>query len=78
MRNEIKNPGCGGGRKPGETSEVKQMSLSEHIKVFAKSQYFRRLVVRAIEDFIILFLLFAAVWSLAFVAGGALKILGVG
>lgn len=38
----------------------------------------RNLVVRAIEDFIILFLMFAAVWSLAYVCGGVFKLLGVG
>ena len=38
----------------------------------------RNLVVRAIEDFIVLFLMFAAVWSLACVCGAAFKLLGVG
>ena len=40
--------------------------------------YFRRLVVRAIEDALVLLLMGAAIWSLCFVVGGALNLLGVG
>lgn len=54
------------------------MPLTQFIKNAVKSQYFRRAVVRAIEDFIILFLMIAAVWSLAYVASGVFKTLGVG
>jgi hypothetical protein len=53
------------------------MSLSQFIKRAAKSQYFRQLIVRAVEDFIILFLGFAAIWSLCHVVSGVLRLLGV-
>ena len=46
-------------------------------KIMKISRKNKDLIVRAIEDAIIMFLLFAAVWSLAFVASGVLKILGV-
>lgn len=53
------------------------MPTKDFITRLYHSQYFRNLIVRAIEDGIILFLLFAAVWSLAHVVGGIFRILGV-
>lgn len=40
--------------------------------------YLRNIIVRVIEDAIVLLMMIAAVWSLAYVCGGALKLLGVG
>lgn len=54
------------------------MPLTQFIKNAVKSQYFRRTVVRAIEDFIILFVGAAAIWSLCHVVSGVFKMLGVG
>lgn len=54
------------------------MSLTQFIKRAAKSQYFRRLVVRAIEDAIILFLGGVAIWAICWVITGIFKVLGVG
>lgn len=79
MKNEKQKPAsqyqCAAGKT--RQSEDHHMSFSNCIRNLMKNQYFRRLVVRAIEDFIVLFMLFAAIWSLAFVVSGALKILGV-
>ena len=44
----------------------------------ADKPYYRRLIVCAIEDGIVLFLLFAACRSLAWAVGGILDKLGVG
>lgn len=54
------------------------MSLTQFIKRAAKSQYFRWLVVRAIEDAIILFLGGVAIWAICWVITGIFKVLGVG
>ena len=54
------------------------MPLTQFIKNAVKSQYFRRVVVRAIEDFIIIFVGAAALWSLCHVVSGILRALGVG
>lgn len=80
MRNRTKKSRLRWGPHTGEkTSRLEVfMSLSKSIKKFAKSQYFRRLVVRAIEDFIIVFLLYASIWSVCYVVGGIFKLLGVG
>lgn len=40
--------------------------------------YYRRLIVRAIEDGLVLFLMGAAIWSLCYVVGGVFDALGVG
>ena len=53
------------------------MSLGNFIRNMAKSQYFRQLIVRAVEDFIILFIGFAAIWSLCHVVSGVFRLLGV-
>lgn len=54
------------------------MSLSKFIKKAAKSQYFRALVVRAIEDAILLFGLGVGIWTIMALASAALRMLGVG
>ena len=55
------------------------MLLSDFITKCRNSKaYFRGLVVRAIEDAIILFLGGAAIWSLCWVVGHAFNIMGVG
>ena len=54
------------------------MSLTQFIRRAAKSQYFRALVVRAIEDACILMMLGVGIWTVCAVAGAALKWLGVG
>ena len=54
------------------------MSLSQFItKCRECKSYYRGLIVRAVEDFIILFIMGVAVWSLAWVIGGVLKLMGV-
>lgn len=53
------------------------MSLSNFIKNAAKSQYFRQLIVRVIEDAIVLFVGMAAIWSLCHVVNGVFRLLGV-
>ena len=54
------------------------MSFTEFITKCRDSKaYFRGLIIRAIEDGIVLFLLFAAVWSLAHVVSGIFRLLGV-
>ena len=54
------------------------MSLIQFItKIKGCKSYYRGLIVRAIEDFIILFLMGVTVWSLAWVIGGVLKLMGV-
>lgn len=53
------------------------MSLTNFIRNTTKSQYFRRLVVRAIEDAIVLFLIFLAVWAVCAFASAVLGSMGV-
>ena len=54
------------------------MSLSQFTTKCRESKsYFRGLVVRAIEDAIILFIGGVAIWSLCWVVSGVLKMLGV-
>ena len=79
-RSEIKNPGSRYQHEPGQTLKIgeDQMSLSNFIKRAAKSQYFRQLVVRAIEDAIVLFMLGVGIWTVCTVAGGILRLMGVG
>ncbi len=54
------------------------MSLSNFIKRAAKSQYFRQLIVRAIEDAVILFMLGVGVATVCVIVGGLLRLMGVG
>jgi len=54
------------------------MSLSKFIKNAAKSQYFRALIVRAIEDAVILFMLCIGIAVVCTVVGGVFRLLGVG
>ena len=54
------------------------MSLSNFItKCRASKAYFRGLVVRAIEDAIILFLGGVAIWAICWLVGGIFRALGV-
>jgi len=54
------------------------MSLSQFIRRAAKSQYFRQLVVRAIEDAVVLLMLGIGIWLVCTVVGGIFRLLGVG
>lgn len=54
------------------------MSLSNLIKRAAKSQYFRRLIVRAIEDALVLLLMGACIWVIAYLLSEILQKMGVG
>ena len=54
------------------------MSLCDYIKRMSKSQYFRKLVVRAVEDACILLVLTIGIWIVCALAGWALALLGVG
>lgn len=54
------------------------MPLSQFIRRAAKSQYFRALVVRAIEDAIVLFLMGVGIWAICWLAGEILQKMGVG
>lgn len=54
------------------------MSLSNFIKNAAKSQYVRALIVRAIEDAVILLTLVIGIWLVCTVVGGIFRLLGVG
>ena len=54
------------------------MSLTQFIRKAARSQYFRRLVVRAIEDAVILLMMVVGIWLICTVVGGVFKLLGVG
>lgn len=75
-----KTPACAGTQDRESRTESGNilMLLSNVIKNLSRSQYFRRLVVRAIEDFIIVFLIYAAIWSVCYVVGGIFNLLGVG
>lgn len=53
------------------------MSLSNFIRNVTKSQYFRSLVVRAIEDAIILFCIGIGIAVVCTVVGGVFRLLGV-
>lgn len=53
------------------------MSLTQFIKRAAKSQYVRQLVVRAIEDAVILLTLVIGIWLVCTVVGGVFRLLGV-
>ncbi len=53
------------------------MSLTQFIKRAAKSQYFRQLVVRAIEDAVVLFMLGIGIWALCAFAEAVLGSMGV-
>ena len=53
------------------------MSLSNFIRNATKSQYFRQLVVRAIEDAIILFCIGVGIAVICVVVGGVFRLLGV-
>ena len=54
------------------------MSLSQFIRRAAKSQYFRQLVVRAIEDAIVLLVLCIGIWLVCAAVGVVFRLLGVG
>ena len=54
------------------------MSLSKLIKNAAKSQYFRALIVRAIEDAVVLFCIGVGIAVVCVVVGGVFRLLGVG
>jgi hypothetical protein len=54
------------------------MSLTQFIKRAAKSQYVRQLVVRAIEDAIVLFCIGIGIAVVCTVVGGIFRLLGVG
>jgi len=53
------------------------MSLTQFIRRAAKSQYFRSLIVRAIEDAIVLLVLCIGIWLTCTVVGGVFRLLGV-
>ena len=54
------------------------MSLHYIITKFRDcKQYRRQLVIRAIEDGIILFLMGVGIWAVCWIIGGVLRILGV-
>ena len=53
------------------------MSLSNFIRRAAKSQYFRQLIVRAIEDAIVLFCIGVGIAVVCVVVGGVFRLLGV-
>ena len=53
------------------------MSLSNFIKRAAKSQYFRSLIIRAIEDAIILLMMVIGIWLICTVVGGVFRLLWV-
>lgn len=44
----------------------------------ADKAYYRRLIVRAIEDGIVIYVMFAICWALAWAVSGILQKLGVG
>lgn len=55
------------------------MSVSEFItKCRESKQYYRGLIVRAIEDAIILFLIGVGIWAICWTVGGIFRLLGVG
>jgi len=54
------------------------MSLTQFIKRAVRSQYFRGLVVRAVEDACILLMLGVGIWLVCTVVGGVFRLLGVG
>ena len=54
------------------------MSFSNFIRRLTKSQYFRKLVVRAIEDAILLMMIVLAIALVCFVCGTLLRLMGVG
>ena len=73
------NPGRATNTTGTDTDESRyQMSLSDFIKRSGKSQYFRRLIVRAIEDALMLLLMGACIWTICRLAGEILGRLGVG
>lgn len=78
MRDSTKNPGSGGGRIPGETSEVKQMSLCKFIKRLRKSQYFRDLFFKIIDYAFWAYIMFAGIWTICWLVGKIFKAMGVG
>ena len=54
------------------------MLLSDFITKCAKNKvYFRNLIVRAIEDFIVLFIGGVAIWAICWVVTGIFRLLGV-
>lgn len=53
------------------------MSLTKYIKGMVRCQYFRRLVVRAIEDAIILLMMVVGIWLICTVVGGVFRLMGV-
>ena len=53
------------------------MSLTQFIRRATKSQYFRSLIVRAIEDAIVLLVLCIGIWLVCTVVGGVFRLLGV-
>ena len=54
------------------------MSFTQFIKKIGKSQYFRQLVIRAIEDAIVLFLIGVGIWAVCWFVGTFFRLLGVG
>ncbi len=52
--------------------------LSSVLRIISSDRkYWRGLVVRAVEDFIVLFLGGTAVWAVCWLVGGMFKLLGV-
>ena len=73
-----KNPGCGGGRKPGEDNRrLIFMSLSNIIRNLARSQYFRALGVRAIQDCCFVIALVVFIWLVGASFSWLFSLLGV-
>ena len=55
------------------------MSLSDFIRNCRESKaYFRGLIVRAIEDAVMLFIIGVGIWAVCAVVGYVFKLLGVG
>lgn len=78
MNNNKKIPAAVGAANRGRQGEVIKMSLSNFITRCRESKaYFRGLVVRAIEDAIVLFGMGVGIWAIMALASAALRMLGV-
>lgn len=77
MKNNKKIPARAGTRNRGRQNEVNKMSFIQSITKLSRRQV-RELIVRAIEDALVLFLMGACIWTICTLAGEILQKMGVG
>ena len=74
----MKSPARVRGAKPGRQERGSLMSFQYFIKQCRESKaYFRALIVRAIEDAVMLFIIGVGIWAVCAVVGCIFRLMGV-